>query len=456
MLPLSLIVTLLASISAVTAIPRPGGGAPKKPPKTTTTMTTTVPTPTSTVGPTPTFIATPKFVGRIELPNLAFTKVEKNKDGSSHLFLSTFVGFGTDAAYFVPDVGAVMKSFNSTVPTKIGGSINWPNEVEKVPAEVFGGEGVLAAGGFLVPGKSNGGLFFSPKTGPKTQGDWINLFTNTNGYFYHRAVITDVDGDGLPDIMTCRANKPLFGGDATGDHVYFTPVDRSKPLGAWKETVIGKHCDTYFRLIDLNGDGINEIVSTEYWGSALTVISTKDPKGAFSNPANLIYNVIDANVGHAFDVEYVDVNGDGKKDLLVTNHQEVNETPAGAVYAYEVPDDISLPASAWTKHTLLDNIPVLRPGDNQASPGSPLAFHPKTGDKGKPWIVVSGDGSQMAHLLAPNSEDQKDWTYTSTILHNCNNTVGGIAAGDVDGDGFTDIFIPCYNSGELIAYTFVE
>ncbi|KAJ3099878.1 hypothetical protein HDU97_002707 [Phlyctochytrium planicorne] len=471
---------LALAFTAVQAVPAPNGGAPSstttttvksttttvkstvtststavtttKPPVT-STSTTSVPPVTTTSTPTPPGGLKPKFLGQISLGSVSFAKIAPNADGTSHLYLSSFAAFANDAGYFIPNVGSTLSNFNATVPTKIGGSVNWPNEIDRVPAEVFGTEGVLAAGGFLVPGKGNGVINFSPKTGATTHGDWVNLWTNSNGYFYHRTIIADVDGDGQPDILTCRANKGLFGG-AKADHVYLTPVDRKNPLGKWKETVIGGHCDTFFRYIDLNGDGVPEIVSTEYWGKALTVISKKNPAGSFADPANLSYNVIDANVGNAFDVEYVDVNGDGKKDLLVTNHQGSSETPTGSVYVYEVPADISAAGAAWTKHTLLDKIPVLQGGQNQASPGAPHAFKPKVDSKEKPWIVVAGDGSQKATLLQPNSQSPTDWTYTASTLHDCKNTVGGISVGDVNGDGITDIFIPCYDNGLLVAYTF--
>ena len=39
-------------------------------------------------------------------------------------------------------------------------------------------------------------------------------------------------------------------------------------------------------------------------------------------------------------------------------------------------------------------------------------------------------------------------------LVNCKATVGGIATGDVNGDGITDIFVPCYDSGKLMGFTF--
>jgi hypothetical protein len=110
----------------------------------------------------------------------------------------------------------------------------------------------------------------------------------------------------------------------------------------------------------------------------------------------------------------------------------------------------------YQQHVLATGFPVLQGGQNQASPGAAHAFHPIVANKGKekPTIVVAGDGSQKAYLVTPNSQDPQDWSYTTTVLHNCTQTVGGIATGDVDGDGITEIFIPCYDNGQLVAYTF--
>jgi hypothetical protein len=33
-----------------------------------------------------------------------------------------------------------------------------------------------------------------------------------------------------------------------------------------------------------------------------------------------------------------------------------------------------------------------------------------------------------------------------SALHHCKNTVGGTAVGDVNGDGFAEVFVPCYDS----------
>ncbi|KAJ3099880.1 hypothetical protein HDU97_002709 [Phlyctochytrium planicorne] len=440
---LSTIVALAFAASASSAAPAPGGTA---------TATATAPVGVPSVALPANAVATPIPAGKITVNNVAFVSTSKD---SKDLYFSAFKAFDWDAGYYLPNAGAALTAnFSAAVPTKIGGSINWPNEMTSISSELFGVEGVLAAGGFLVPFKQNGGISFSPKTGPSSHGDWINLFTNNNGYFYHRALAYDVDADGQLDILSCRATKPIFGGAVAGALVYLTPKDRRYPLGEWQETILGDHCDTFFQVADLNGDGINEIITAEYWFSNFTVISTKNPRGSFTNPKDLVYNVIDSNVGHGFDLIFEDINGDGKKEILFTNHQSTEDAVTGSVYAYEVPSDINAPGSQWIKHILVDKLPVLIPGKNQASPGSPKAFQPKASKPGKPWIALAGDGSTQAYFLIPNSENPADWTYTNYVFHTCGNTVGSIAVGDVNGDGFADVFVPCHESNEVVAYTF--
>ena len=60
----------------------------------------------------------------------------------------------------------------------------------------FGVADVLLVGdGFLVPGKSTGGVYALPA--PTTaQNKAVCLTTPKSGYFYHRTVLRDMNGDG--------------------------------------------------------------------------------------------------------------------------------------------------------------------------------------------------------------------------------------------------------------------
>lgn len=120
---------------------------------------------------------------------------------------------------------------------------------------------------------------------------WVPLFEAKN-YFYHQATFYDVDKDGALDILTCRATKPLFGA-GHGDLTFLQPEDRSNPRGPWVETVLNSHCDTFFIVADINGDGLDEIVATEFWSDRLSIIETTDLNGSFADPAKLVASVID-------------------------------------------------------------------------------------------------------------------------------------------------------------------
>jgi hypothetical protein len=76
-----------------------------------------------------------------------------------------------------------------------------------------------------------------------------------------------------------------------GDMTWLEPINRDQPLGQWKETVIGKGCDTFFVLDDVNSDGKIDIVSAEFWGKKLTLIESKN--GRFDNADELVFTTID-------------------------------------------------------------------------------------------------------------------------------------------------------------------
>jgi hypothetical protein len=116
----------------------------------------------------------PRAMGHIPMANPSFAKLVRAEEGKVSMYVTSFTGnpFGKDQVYLYPDASKVFSgpapTGSESVPTThyqtVEGSVVWPNEVTPVPPALFGGrEGVVVAGGFLVPGKSNGGLWFSER-----------------------------------------------------------------------------------------------------------------------------------------------------------------------------------------------------------------------------------------------------------------------------------------------------
>ncbi|KAI8925818.1 hypothetical protein BC831DRAFT_512173 [Entophlyctis helioformis] len=356
----------------------------------------------------------PDFVGTIKLSSPAFSRILDFGGRSPSLFVTQF-GRGDD--------GFVTKS-PIPLPSKIPGSIVWPNEVTVAPRSVFGQTGTLYAGGFLAGPANNGSITYSARNADGTQAP----------FFF------DINNDGKLDIVSCRAKfqPPFF----PSDLVWFEPVDPSKPV---------RPTDGSNTTATTGGRQDLAIISAKYWGKGLVLIRAIDPSLGLHIASNLIITDIDPAIGDAFDLQFVDLNGDGKKDLLVTNHLANSQ---GAVYAYEVPADVSKP---WPRRTLAAQFPVVIPGQGQAAPGNARAFFPTVQHERqgrKPHIVVSGDGSTRAYMLVPHSEDQDNWRYSLRILHDCPRTVGAVSAGDTDGDGKTEIFVPCLEGNYVAVFSY--
>jgi hypothetical protein len=177
-----------------------------------------------------------------------------------------------------------------------------------------------------------------------------------------------MNNDGELDLVSCRVHKPLFAdfgiGSAEGRLVYLSRDKNNR----WVEFEVNEHCDVFFRIEDLDDDGIKEIVSAEFFARKLSITYSTHPTGRFDIPEFVKVRIVDDTVGQLFDVEFKDMNLDGRKDFLVSTHQEKHEEITGAVIVYELPEDGDFFVGNFVRHILAKDFPVISNFPKEASP----------------------------------------------------------------------------------------
>ena len=139
--------------------------------------------------------------------------------------------------------------------------------------------------------------------------------------------------------------------------------------------------------------------------------------------------------------------------MLVTNHKNQD----GSVFAYSWEGDLKASSTLVKKHTLATGFSAVSTQQGTASPGDALPFYPRvsasrqTGQK--PFVLVSSDNGNSLYALLPYEPNNPDsWLYTKEYIADIGADVGGLAIGDTDGDGWTDIYVPAYDLGHVVHY----
>lgn len=383
----------------------------------------------SSLASTSVAFAEPQLLGKFKTNKPAFLHLVGD-EAEKELVVSSFGMFGGDAVSRVRLTRDGLSDV-SAIKTEVLAQLSWPNEVTAVPEAVFGSDFIAVGTGFLVPGRSTGAVaVINTKTAEQFQ-----LSNARSGYFYHRVVWHDMNGDGRLDVVTARARKGLMSG-GTGEILWLeNPAESTR--GPWTEHVIAEGPDVNFVIVEGLDLSSPVIIATEFFSKKLSVLWREGQTWS--------KRVLDDQLGSAFDLELADLNGDGRKDVVVTNHEGGSK---GAVFAYEIPK--AYRADAWPRHTLLGGIKVVGGGFNAAAPGSALVW--QQSEQGKPEIFIGGDGSFKVHHLVPTSADPSDWTYEERIIHSGRSTIGRLAIGDADGSGRDTLFVPSYDDNQIYVF----
>ena len=270
------------------------------------------------------------------------------------------------------------------------------------------------------------------------------ISADMDNWFYHKAFARDMDGDGDLDFVTarCRDNVIPFPWNPPnmGMLIWLENPGGEDPLAQrWEEHEVMEGPDF---LIDMRNEGETdkpfELLAPQFLTKVVNYMYM-DENGAVQN------RTLDDELGNAFAAEFLDVNGDGLLDILATNHLTEN----GGVFAYTWDNSESLRTAKVTKHTLASGINNVQ--DNGMAPGHSNIVYPSASDlDSKPYILVDGDGAENYIMLTPKDEtDKSSWEYDMHVMFPTNCTVGKSVSGDIDGDGWAEVFIPLYEKNTV-------
>jgi hypothetical protein len=245
-----------------------------------------------------------------------------------------------------------------------------------------------------------------PVTGP-SDADGFNLLTN---YSPRDVAVGDFNGDGLNDFaITCALDNNIIvyqGLNGTfptdGDGITLDIGDRSLKIGAG----------------DFNGDGIDEIVTTNIFTHSVTVF----PGQAGSMPQNGQEMVVDVtNLGIAQMIG--DFNNDGLDDLIVIANSLRFFPGMSGLYFTQDDTVIMLPQASPNGRTL---------GDFNADGLIDIAILNSSG-----IVVFPGSNGALPKLSERHVYGVGDWPYDSTVCDIDGNGVDDIVTADIIGQTLT-------------------
>lgn len=284
-----------------------------------------------------------------------------------------------------------------------------------------------------------------------------------SGYFWHEAAQTDLDGDGLLDIVTTSAQtQDLLGnpgnplGSPDGNEKLRVEWHRNLGGGEFAYQVIADGVGGVFiKTHDVDRDGDQDIILSQFFGPPavpsvlwLEQVEAPAPGNAFAGV--WAQHGIDSTIGLGYHMEIVDLNHDGRLDLVVGAHHsqddprvvdENGEPILPGIYRFDFPADPRA-VSQWPKQTLSTDFRVSLAGSPQ-SQGTPGIFG--IGDldgDGRLDIAVPGDGNDKLFAL----RQRADGSFLQELVIEGEKMIAMVVVADLDGDGRDEIIAAKHNS----------
>jgi len=224
-----------------------------------------------------------------------------------------------------------------------------------------------------------------------------------------QVAIGDLNGDGLPDLVSADYNVSLFLQTSPG--TFAAPIPLYSGGANW--VAVG----------DLNHDGMPDIALTDSVGVKLLMHTGVAAATTYAAPVTIFTQTPNANVAGANLIAIADVNGDGLNDLIITD-----PGPTGG--------------AAPTVSVLLQD--AANPGQFLA----PVSYATAAGSLAEDIVVtdVNGDGLKDIVIGGTASVDVllQNPAAAGTFLAAASYAVedaNQVAIADVNGDGLLDIVV---------------
>ena len=317
----------------------------------------------------------------------------------------------------------------------------WPNGPQLTDMDGDGDDDILIGLGFLT-------CQISPWTAPcggiiwlDNDGAWTPREVVPPGaaLFYHHPLLTDLDGDGIDDLIAVgESYTGPFGTESAAEVRSW----RGEGGGAFSSdyTVLGDGLGSLPQLWDVDEDGDLDVVSGEYFHPEAASYVWMEREGE-----DWQRHIIDDASGPAIQGTMVaDLFGDGVTRLVGSNH---TNTAAGdpwpsEIAVYTPADDLTAP---WDKQTLYDDF-ISDPAPGAGAPG--IFSAGDIDSDGDLDLLVSGDGDERVVWMEQTAPGE----FAVHTLEESLTQAGTVIIEDLDEDGQIELVISGYDDNVLFLY----